>query len=479
MRQATGHRPQSQGRSLETENRLEQPESGKRRAHHGGRQGHRLRALMHFFLLLTFCLAPSAALRAQADDPTTDFATANGLKVIHRRTLGNDVVAVRIYFKGGSRNITAKNAGIETLLLEVAQSGTKNFTKSQINRELARMGTIIDSGGSYDYSVLAMQCVRQHFDRSWQLLADIALHPLFEEQEVALARDQLVNALRQEADDPDSYVSTLSDRLLYAAHPYINRPSGTVESVSSLKAADLKAYHAAHLMTSRMMIVAVGNVALDDLKRKTEASFGKLPAGDYKPGLPPSFKNDGGPEFQLSERPVPTNYVRGVFAAPSIGDKDYPAMTVAVNILSQQFFDEVRVKRNLSYAPYADLHAQGANSGFIYVTTPRPNDAIKVMFDEIERMQRDTIREKPLADIVNGFLTTFYLKLETNDAQAARLGEYELLGGGWPKALTWLDEVRKVTPADLQRVANTYLKNFRFAVIGDPSKFDRALFTSK
>jgi predicted Zn-dependent peptidase len=423
-------------------------------------------------------LISSAAL-AQATDSTTEFTTANGLKTIHRRVQGNDVVAVRIYFKGGVRNITAKNAGIETLMLEAAQTGTKNFSKSQINRELARMGTVIDSGGFYDYGLIAMRCVRQQFDRSWQLLTEMVLNPTFDEKEVALLRDQLVNALRQEADDPDSYVSTLSDRLLYAAHPYINRPTGTVESVSALKAEDLRAYHAALLQTSRMLAVVVGNITLEDVRRKVETSFGKLPPGNYKPEPPPSFNTAAKPEFQLDERPVPTNYIRGVFVAPSVGDKDYPAMTVALNILSQQFFDEVRVKRNLSYAPYADMLTQGANSGFIYVTTPKPNEAIKVMFEEIERMQRDRIREKPLADIINGFLTTYYLKLETNDAQAARLGEYELLGGGWRKATAWIDEVHKVTPDDIQRVANTYLKNFHFAVIGEASKFDRALFTSK
>jgi zinc protease len=228
-----------------------------------------------------------------------------------------------------------------------------------------------------------------------------------------------------------------------------------------------------------MLLVTVGDIAPEDLKRKAEASFGKLPRGDYQPGPPPGFRSAASAEFQLSERAVPTNYVRGVFAAPAIGDRDYPAMAVAMNILSQQFFDEVRAKRNLSYAPYADLLSQGANSGFIYVTTPKPNEAIKVMFEEIERMQRDTIRKEPLQNIINGFLTTHYQKLETNDAQAARLGEYELLGGGWQKALTWIDEVRKVTPEDIQRAAKTYLKNFRFAVIGEASKFDRALFTSK
>jgi len=428
-------------------------------------------------LLTAYCLLffNSAGL-AQAVDSTTDFTTPNGLKAVHKRVQGNEVVAIRIYFKGGVRNITAKNAGIEALMWEAAQHGTKNFSKSQINRELAKMGTLIGSAAGYDYTFVAMQCVRQHFDRSWQILADIVLNPLFDEPEVALERERIVNALRQEADDPDSYVTTLSDRLLYAGHPYVNRPTGTVESLSSLKAADLKAYHAAHLTASRLLLVVVGNVTLDDVKRKAEASFGKLPQGDYKPEPPAGFTRANTPEFEISERQVPTNYVRGVFAAPSIGDKDYAALMVAMNILNSQFLEEVRYKRNLSYAPSADLLAQGANTGVIYVTTPKPNEAIKIMFEEIARIQQNVIRDKPLADIINGFLTTYYLKLETNSAQASRLGEYELLGGGWRKALAWLEEVQKVTPDDIQRVANTYLKNFHFAVIGEASKFDRSLF---
>jgi zinc protease len=424
--------------------------------------------------------APAAqSARTAADDATTDFTLANGLKVIHRFVKGNEVVAARVYFRGGARNINEKNAGIETLLFEVAQAGTKNFTKSQINRELARMGTVVNSGGGYDYSVLASLSVRQHFDRSWQLLTDMALYPTFDEKEVTLERDRLVNALRQEGDDPETYVTSQSEKLLYAAHPYSNRPFGTIESVGRLTAADLKAYHAAHLMASRLLVVVVGNVTQDEVRRKVEAAFGKLPKGDYKPEPPPAFKPVETPEFKLIERGVPTYYIRGVFAAPSIGDPDYAALMVATNIIYQQFFQEVRVKRNLSYAPNIELLTQGANSGFISVSTPKPNEALKVMFDQIELIQQNVIRKEALPEILTGFLTTYYRNLETNDAQAARLGEYELLAGDWRKALTWIEDVNKVTPEDINRVANKYLKTFRFAVIGDKAAFDQSLFMSK
>jgi predicted Zn-dependent peptidase len=43
----------------------------------------------------------------------------------------------------------------------------------------------------------------------------------------------------------------------------------------------------------------------------------------------------------------------------------------------------------------------------------------------------------------------------------------------------WFDEVNKVTPEDIQRVCQTYLRNFHFAAVGSASQFDRDLFMSK
>ncbi|MCI0391466.1 MAG: insulinase family protein [Acidobacteria bacterium] len=423
--------------------------------------------------------ASPARISADPNRATTDFVTANGLKTIHRRVTGNEVVAVQIYFRGGTRNISEKNAGVESVLFEVASEGTKNFSKSEINRELARMGTIVDAASGYDYSVMAMRCVRQNFDRSWQLLADMILNPAFDEKEITLVKDQIINALRQQDDSPESSVALLSNKLLYASHPYFNPPDGTVESVSSLTAADLKAQHARLLQTSRMLVVLVGNVTTDEVKSKVEASFGKLPRGEYKPEAPPIFTKASTIDFQVIERPVATNYIRGTFAAPPLESPDYAAFSITINILQQLFFQEVRVKRNLTYGADATLLSNGANSAFISVTTPKPNEALRVMFEQTEFLQRQVIREEGLKAIISGFLTNYYTKLETNDAYAVKLAEYELLGGGWRRLETWKDEVNRVTPEDVNRVSKKYLKNFHFAAMGDKRQFDRDLFMSK
>jgi predicted Zn-dependent peptidase len=77
------------------------------------------------------------------------------------------------------------------------------------------------------------------------------------------------------------------------------------------------------------------------------------------------------------------------------------------------------------------------------------------------------------------FLTTYYLKEETNAAQVAELAQYEMFGGGWRKSLEFLDRIRSVKPAEIQAAANKYMNNIRFVVVGKPSDVDRSIFLGK
>jgi len=76
-------------------------------------------------------------------------------------------------------------------------------------------------------------------------------------------------------------------------------------------------------------------------------------------------------------------------------------------------------------------------------------------------------------------LTNYYLGEETNAAQAGELATYEIIGGGWRNAFNFIERLRAVTPADVQRVARTYMRNIRFVVLGDPKSIDKTVFTSQ
>lgn len=402
----------------------------------------------------------------------------NGLKVIVKRRPGSLTVAAGLFMRGGSRNITAENAGIEALMLDVATEASTNFPRERMRSETSRMGTAIGSGVNYDYSALTLASTRPNFDRSWEIFTDVALHPSFTRQDVELVQSRMVASLRDDVDNPDDYLQRLQERVAYAGHPYFNRPRGTAETVGRLTAEDLRRYHQQMMQTSRLLLVIVGDLDAAQLRVKITQTFGRLPRGEYKPSPLPQL-TFGTPSVEVTRRGLPTNYIQGLFAAPPLTADDIYPMRIASSLLQDRVFEEVRVKRNLSYAPSAFLRSQGANVGGIYVTAVDANKAVRVMLDEIARLQHELITADDITGIVSQYLTSYYMGQETNAAQAGELAEYELIGGGWRNSLVTIERLRAVSPADVQRAARTYMRNIRFVVIGNPDQIDRNVFTSQ
>jgi hypothetical protein len=69
----------------------------------------------------------------------------------------------------------------------------------------------------------------------------------------------------------------------------------------------------------------------------------------------------------------------------------------------------------------------------------------------------------------------YFLKNETNADQATFLARAEIYQGDYRRANQFVDELRAITPRDVQRVANQYIRDFRFAYIGDPKKVSAEL----
>jgi len=446
--------------------------------------------LTYLFCILCLFLVTSVA-SAQTQAPAPDFQSViarqaslvtefdvNGLKVLVKKREGSQTVAGGLFIRGGVENINANNAGIEALMLNVASEASASYPRERMRKELARMGTVIGESVNYDYSALTFVATRTNFDRSWDIFTDVVLHPAFTKEDVDLVKSRLVAGLSDDADEPDSYLQRLQEKVAYAGHPYLNRPQGTVETVSKLSVDDLRSYHQQVMQTSRLLLVLVGDFDANAFKTRLTATFGKLPRGDYKP-LPVPALVFNASTVDVTSRELPTNYVQGMFTAPPITSPDIYPMLVASSMLRDRVFEEVRVKRNLSYAPDAFLRQQAANIGGIYVTAVDANQAVRVMLNEITRLQRESVGRDDITAAIAQFLTTYYIGQETNAAQAGGLAEYELIGGGWRNSLLFLEKLRAVTPSDVQRVSQKYMRNIRFVVLGNPSQIDKNVFVGQ
>lgn len=422
----------------------------------------------------------ASALGAQAEDTgvTTEEFDVDGLAVVARHNPNSDIVVARMLFQGGIPYAETETAGRELLLLQSLDKGSANFAKEEVNRQMARTGAGLSASAVHDYSTFALKTLRRDVDENFSIFADAIVNPLLDKTEVQLGLDRRLNAIAMREEDPDSYISILASKNFYQGHPYEVHPAGTRETMEGTRAKDLEALHKESFVRARMKLFVTGPLTKEEITELVRERFGDLPDGDFEFEYP-EHNPEGPPRFLLDEREIPTNYIFGSFRVPSLADPDYAALKVAVSILSDRLYVEIRSKRNLSYAPMALVSSRHENYGVLYVTTVKPNVTLQIMYDEIDRIIAEPVSDDELRAKIEQMITGDLMGNQTGGSQIAQLILHDVNGGGWQTESQMIEKIRQVSAHQIQEAAAEYLKGFYFSAIGNAESFDRELHVSR
>jgi zinc protease len=410
---------------------------------------------------------------AGADTGTVAY-NVDGIRIIHRQLGTGDIVVANLYLLGGVRQVTAANAGIELLLLEASERGTKSYSLDKLRRSMAQLGTSINTQVGVDWSSIRLQATRSTLDSTWNILASRLMEPKLDSIDVGLIRRQLVSGVRQREDSPDALVESTADSFAFKGHPYALEPAGTEASLSSITVQDLQRYQATQVVKSRMLLVVVGDVSRAQVERLVRGTLAKLPAGSYRWTLPDTLPRGRSAVLTINRR-LPTNYILGLYPGPRADSPDYHALRIATAILAGQLFSEVRSKRNLTYAVDAPFIERAVASGGLYVTTVSPEEALSVMRRELQDLQTGSVEPRALERLILQFITQYFLDNESGAQQADFLARAELYYGDFRRADRFVDELRAIAPADIQRAALRYMRDVRFVYVGDPSQAPKSI----
>jgi len=401
---------------------------------------------------------------------TTSF-DVSGVHVILRQNDANNVVAANLYLLGGARQVTEANAGIEPILFDVSERGTLHYPKNALRDRMSRLGTEIVTRPTADWTMFGIRSSAEAFDSTWAVFADRVMNPTLSKSEIALVKAQYLSGIRQRRDDPDALADYLADSIAYVGHPYSVSVVGNERSIQALDSAALREYQRTQFVTSRMLLVVVGNIDRPHLERLVSQSIGKLPRGSYKWTEPPRVP-DAQTALVVERRQLPTNYILGYYSGPLASGADYQALRVATSVLTGRMFAEIRVRQNLTYAVHAPFVDRAATLGGLYVSTASPDTTLKLMRAAIVDLQQGMLDPVGLKQLEQQFITEYFLDNETNAAQADFLARSQLYEGDYREADRFVQELLNVTPEAVQRVARKYMKGIRFAYVGDPSKLD-------
>jgi predicted Zn-dependent peptidase len=389
----------------------------------------------------------------------------DGIKVFFKPS-SKEVISVRVFVQGGTAKYNQEQQGIENLAFAVAtQGGTINKNKVDFQSVAEKIGAQISGSTSYDYGNLHLNCVKMFWDESWNLFMEALLQPAFEEKEFEIVKNQLVASAKQTASNPDNHLLNLSMGNVFDEHHYSRIPAGTPESLSALTLAQVKQYFQDQLVKQRVFVVVSGDVDEADLKKKVASSLGKIPAGQALSKAQQLKKLN--PEPVIEDRDIATNYIRGIFLSPSMSESAGIEMRLAMAILSDRYFEELRTKRSLSYAPQSFYATAAIYNPYsvLYISTTDPKTSMQVMVDEIKKIHREGFTADELKNNKQVFITQYFMGLETNSSQTSAIGMAHM-AGNLDNFQNFTEIVNNVTLENLNKTFSKYSTTIDWTYLG-------------
>ena len=285
-------------------------------------------------------------------------------------------------------------------------------------------------------------------------------------------RDVIRAERRQNTETPPR--GLMYEALVATAHwssPYQWSSIGWGTDIENFRIQDLRQYFKTYYHPSNAVACIVGDVNADDVFALCEKYFGAIPAGL----TPPPVFTDNTP--QRGERRVEVEADAKPAAIvgwhmPQAGHPDVAALDVLSDILSRgrtsRFYKNLvetklaaQVRASISFSRYPNL--------FTLNVTPMGNrsaeEVLENAFAEMDRIKTEPVAQWEIDKVRNQTDADFVRSLNSNGGIAGSLANYEALFGDWRYLIGYREEIKRVTPEDIMRVAKTYLtKNNRTIV---------------
>ena len=203
-------------------------------------------------------------------------------------------LAVRLLINVGSVDETDEQAGIGHFIEHMLFNGTTDYPGNSLGEALreigVELGPDINAYVGHDLTVYEVEVRLDEPDRAplvFHALSQMAGAATFDDDAVESERGVVLDEMRLSRESVGGVIGSEFDRVYTEGTPYEGRdPIGTLDTVNSMTAEDLRAFYEKWYVPGNMAVVAVGDMAVDDIESLVEEHFGPLPSGE--PRRPPT-----------------------------------------------------------------------------------------------------------------------------------------------------------------------------------------------
>ncbi len=399
--------------------------------------------------------------------PLHRFTLKNGLEVLLLEDHKAPVVTFQVWYDIGSRNERTGKTGISPMTEHMMFKGTKSVPKGEFSKTVARNGGTENAFTGKDYTAYFENFSGDRLDLSLQLESDRMENLLVDPKEFLLERDVVAEERRMRTDDdPNAVVVEGLYAQAFMEHPYHWPVIGWMNDIQHYTRDDVYQHYKSYYVPNNARIVVVGDFDTVELMQKIRRTFEGVPRGAVPPKVTSSEPSQRGERRFIIKKEAQLPFVFAGYRAPNFRSADAYALDVLSNILSSG--KSSRIYKSIVYDKKIALDAGGeyspanADPDLFYIYgVPKPGhtaeDVERALIEEIEKLQKDAVLPEELRKAKNQIEASYIFGQDSNFNRAMQIGLYETIGAGADYYLKYVENIRKVTMEDVQRVAKAYL----------------------
>jgi zinc protease len=413
------------------------------------------------------------------------FSLSNGLKVVVVKDTRLPLLEARLSLDGGRLAERPGEEGLSAAVSELMTSGVNGQDAKAVAARLSRLGWKLDSSRALESFSLDAAGLSRNSGEFFDAVAAILTGADYPEGEVALWKENKAEELKMQRAKPDFMSGERVKAEVFGAHPY-GRPALTDAQLAAIDREKILAFHRRALSPAGATLVVTGDADPVALRARLEAAFARWNAPSAAapaPALPAKTPSPLSIVDREGSKQANLAIAQAIPLKP--GDPDWLAFAMMNQILggsaTSRLFLNLRVDKGYTYGAYA--RAATLSRGALWTASAEVRNEVAAaslteMRKEIARMRDEDVSEETLASVKRYLAGLFLLRNSSIDSQADSLSAYERDGRvAETEMATYLDRLNALTPADIRRVARTYLDPEKMAtvVVGDAKTLTPAL----
>ncbi len=408
----------------------------------------------------------------------TRVALPNGMVIFLQPDRELPLISGVARIRGGSRDEPASKVGLVDIYGEVWRTGgTKLRTGDQLDEFLEARAAKVETNGVADSTLISFDCLKQDFEPVFAVFLELLHEPVFREEKIELAKQQMYTGIARRNDDINAIASREAVRLAYGRdNPYARIPE--YDTVAAVTRQDLLNWHQTYVHPNNIIFGIVGDFDPAQMETRLRQAFESWQRAPVPPEPVIKFQPPQPGNYFIAKEDVNQSSVRIVGLGMTRRNPDYFAVEVMNEIFgggfSSRLFTTIRSKLGLAYSVGGGIGAGWDHPGIFNVSAGTKSDStyqtIQALQKELDNLLKEPIAPDELKRAKDSILNSFIFNFDSKEEVLLERMRYEFYGYPPDFLERYRAGIEKATADDVKRVAIKYIhpQELALLVAGNP-----------